>query len=193
MNEGYNIAWVSTDLAADGTPISGDGEYGRIMFQRFEVPLDALGNPGAPVAAGIDGIVGLDGHTASAANDGAVQFSAFGRNPSTAALHTFETAIIWVEPDGAGGEKITGVALDDVGNIIPTDLFADISGIYSVTAGTNPQVVSAGAVNFGIAGLPEPEWWGIPTRSWRRCSVRPEPASTAWASASGHRLNRSKS
>ena len=30
---------------------------------------------------------------------------AIGRNPSTAALHGFETAVIWIESDGAGGER----------------------------------------------------------------------------------------
>ena len=55
MSDGYNVAWVSTDLSTRLT----DARYGHIMLQRFEVPFDALGNPTAPVAGGIDGIAGL--------------------------------------------------------------------------------------------------------------------------------------
>ena len=92
MSDGYNVAWVSTDLS---TPPD-DARYGHIMLQRFEVPFDALGNPTAPVAGGIDGIAGLDnvfgtgdaavwvGDEAAAGTGGAI-----GRNPSTAALHGF--------------------------------------------------------------------------------------------------------
>ena len=95
MSEGYNVAWVSTHI--DGTDGPLPAGYGRVMLQRFEVPLDPLGNPGAPVAGGIDGIATLD--NAYGTMDAAVWVGdetadgggALGRNPSTAALHTFET------------------------------------------------------------------------------------------------------
>ncbi len=107
MNEGYNVAWVSTHL--DGADGALPADYGRIMLQRFEVPLDPLGNPGAPVAGGIDGIAGLDNPYGT--GDAAIWIGdenadaiggAFGRNPSTAALHSFETGVVWIEQDGAG-------------------------------------------------------------------------------------------
>ncbi len=155
MNEGYNVAWVSTHLdGVDGALPTG---YGRIMLQRFEVPLDPLGNPGAPVAGGIDGIAGLDnaygtmdaavwiGDEAGAGSGGAI-----GRNPSTTALHGFETAVIWIESDGSGGEHVAGRIYDDLGQAVSVPGFDDISGAYGVAGGTVAHVVSAGAVNLGI-------------------------------------------
>ncbi|MFZ4603000.1 MAG: beta strand repeat-containing protein [Caulobacterales bacterium] len=146
MSDGYNVVWVSTDL--DPTThaalnVAGDGNYGRIMFQRFEVPFDDVGNPGVPLRGGIDGIAGL-GDPANFAVELAV-----GRNPSTSSLHTFETGIVWVEKDPAGGERVAFRAYDDLGNLIP---YANvISTGFPVTAGTNAHIVSAGAVNFVIA------------------------------------------
>lgn len=138
MNDGYNVVWVSTDTGAI------DANYGRIMMQRFEVPLDALGNPGAPARGGVDGIAGLG-------SDAAFQLADSGRNPSTTALHTFETAIVWIEKDGTGGERVVGRVYDDLGQVVNVPGFNNISAGFPVAAGTNAHVVSAGAVNFGIA------------------------------------------
>ncbi|HET7881773.1 MAG TPA: hypothetical protein VFL55_12870, partial [Acetobacteraceae bacterium] len=144
MNDGYNVAWVSTDLSSgQPTNVSGDARYGRVMLQRFEVPLDALGNPGAPQAAGVDGLLGVD-------SDAAVQVAALGRDVSTASLHTFETAVVWIEPEGAGGERVAGKVYDDLGQSFPVAGFDNLSGAFPVAAGTTAKVVMAGAVNFGV-------------------------------------------
>lgn len=144
MSDGYNVAWISTDLDGAGAPLSGDAAYGRVMFQRFEVPLDALGNPGASVAGGVDGIAGLG-------SDAAVLLAAAGRNPSTASLHTFETGIVWIEKDAAGAERVAFRAYDDLGQEIAFNNV--ISTGFPVAAGTNAYIVSAGAVNFVIAWI----------------------------------------
>ena len=55
------MAWISTDATVNPDGLSGAdiaAGYGRVMMQRFEVPLDPLGNPGAPAGAGQDGIFG---------------------------------------------------------------------------------------------------------------------------------------
>src|SRR5262245_59544296 len=155
VSDGYNVAWVSTHLDAAGNPtdVAGDSNYGHIMFQRFEVPFDAVGNPAAPVAGGIDGIANLGSDQAvwvGAENGGT---GVIGRNPSTAALHSFETAVIWIESDGVGGERVAGRAYDDLGQVIPSPEFANISGAFPVAAGTNAVIVQSGAVNFGIAWI----------------------------------------
>ncbi|MDB5640998.1 MAG: hypothetical protein JWN07_315, partial [Hyphomicrobiales bacterium] len=153
MSDGYNVAWISTHL--DGVDGSLPAGYGRVMLQRFEVPLDALGNPAAPQAGGVDGIAGLGSDAAvwvgdeDANNTGGL----FGRNPSTAALHTFETGIVWVASNGAGGEKVMFRAYDDLGQVIVTPGADNLSAGFNVAAGTNAQIVSAGAVNFVVAWI----------------------------------------
>ncbi len=97
MNEGYNVAWVSTDATLNPDGLSAAdiaAGYGRIMMQRFEVPLDPLGNPGAPAGAGLDGIFGEGSDAAVWVSD------AIGRESLHAALHSFETGVIWIEKDG---------------------------------------------------------------------------------------------
>ncbi len=154
MSDGYNVAWVSTHLDGSDGPLP--SSYGRIMLQRFEVPLDALGNPGAPVAGGIDGIAGLNNvyGTGDAAvwvgNEGGAGTGFLGRNPSTAGLHSFETGLVWIAQDDAG-EKVMFRAYDDLGQAISYPSGDNISAGYPVTAGTSAHIVSAGAVNFVIA------------------------------------------
>ncbi|WP_228126839.1 beta strand repeat-containing protein [Candidatus Viadribacter manganicus] len=154
MNEGYNVVWVSTHL--DGADGALAADYGRIMLQRFELPLDDLGNPGAPVGGGLDGIAGLDNSfgTMDAAvwvGDEEADGGGFiGRNPSTSSLHTFETGIVWIAQDGAGGEKVMFRGYDDLGQIINFPAGDNISAGFPVAAGTNAFIVSAGAVNFAI-------------------------------------------
>ncbi|MEQ1780040.1 MAG: hypothetical protein ABMA14_01685, partial [Hyphomonadaceae bacterium] len=157
MNEGYNVAWVSTHL--DGVDGTLDAGYGRIMLQRFELALDPLGNPGAPVAGGIDGIVGLNNvygtgdNAVWVGNEDAIGSDGFfGRNPSTSSLHTFETGIVWIAKNGVG-EKVMFRAYDDLGNLIDYPAGNNMSGAYGVAAGTNAHIVSAGAVNFAIVWI----------------------------------------
>lgn len=157
MNEGYNVAWVSTHAGSvDGVL---DAGYGRIMLQRFEAVLDPLGNPGAPQAGGIDGIVGLD--NAYGTGDNAVWIGdedandvggIFGRNPSTSSLHTNEAGIVWISKDGAG-EKVMFRAYDDLGQVIDYPAGNNLSAGHPVAAGTNAHIVSAGAVNFAIVWI----------------------------------------
>ena len=61
--------------------------------------------------------------------------------------------MIWIESDGAGGERVAGRAYDDLGQVIPVPQFANISAGFPVAAGTNAYVVQAGAVNLGIAWI----------------------------------------
>ena len=105
----------------------------------------------------IDGIAGLDnsfgtgddavwlGDEAASGTGGAI-----GRNPSSAGTHGFETAVIWIEQDGAGGERVAGRFLDDLGQVIPVPGADNISGAFGVAAGTTAHVVQAGAVNLGV-------------------------------------------
>ncbi len=152
MNEGYNVAWVSTHT--DGVDGTLDAGYGRIMMQRFELVLDPLGNPGAPEAAGIDGIAheGSDAALWVGNEDAISSDGFFGRNPSTSALHTFETGIVWVAKDGAG-EKVMFRAYDDLGQVIDYPAGNNISVGFPVAAGTSAHIVSAGAVNFAIVWI----------------------------------------
>ena len=158
MNEGYNVVWVSTHLnGIDGSQPAG---YGRIMLQRFEAPFDAVGNPGAPVAGGLDGIAGLNNihNTMDAAvwvgdEDANGIGGMFGRNPSTSSLHTFEMGIVFIASNGAGGEKVVFRGYDDLGQLISFPNADDISGAFAVAAGTTAHIVSAGAVNFAIVWI----------------------------------------
>jgi RTX calcium-binding nonapeptide repeat (4 copies) len=142
-NSGWGIAFEELDSGGNDVthtirtnfgvdPVGAqDTSFGRIMMQRFEVPLDALGNPGAPVGGGVDGIAGLDGLNVLAAHDGTDPRDAafwvgaerggtgvMGRNPSTTALYGFETIVTWIETDATGAEHVAGRAYDDLGQVI---------------------------------------------------------------------------
>lgn len=65
-------------------------------------------------------------------------------------MHTFETGIVWIAQDGAGGEKVMFRAYDDLGQVINFAGGNNISVGFPVAAGTNAHIVSAGAVNFAI-------------------------------------------
>ncbi|MBU6371667.1 MAG: cadherin-like domain-containing protein [Alphaproteobacteria bacterium] len=156
MSDGYNAVWVSTDLdptTGAALNVPGDAHYGRIMMQRFEVPIDAVGNPGASKAGGVDGIAGLGSDAAVWVGGEAGGAGAIGRNPSTFSLHTFETGIVYVAQDPTGGERVVFRAYDDLGNVIPFASGANLSGAFKVAPGTNAQITSAGAVNFAIAWI----------------------------------------
>ena len=100
MNEGYNVAWVSTDATLNPDSLSAAdiaAGYGRVMMQRFEAPLDALGNPGAPVGARQK-----TGLQAKAAMQPSTSAEAIGRDPSTAALHSLR------DRQSSGSKKMVG-------------------------------------------------------------------------------------
>ena len=134
--------------------------YGRIMLQRFEVPVDPLGNPGAPVAGGIDGVRGLDnvfgtGERPSRSGRGRyrhwqVPLDATHRR---AALHGFETAVIWIDPTAPAASAWPGGPTTTSVRSYRSPEFANISGAFPVAAGTNAYIVQAGAVNLGIAWI----------------------------------------
>jgi len=146
MNDGYNVVYVASEIAPDG---SFDPVYGEVRIQRFEVPLDAAGTPGTPVAGGIDGMAGIrDGRVIDATDDAPYVLAAQGRSPSVTALHTFETVAVWIESVG-GVERVAGAAIDDVGGIIPVDM-SDISAGDVIAADAGVTVVSAGAVNAAV-------------------------------------------
>ncbi|GAU81801.1 Ig-like domain-containing protein [Bosea sp. BIWAKO-01] len=166
VSDGYTVAWVSTHLDASNAPtdVAGDGRYGHIMVQRFEVPLDALGNPGAPVGAGLNGLrdVGFTNPSEPNPDDDkpfwvgtetGTSTGVLGRNPSVAGTHGFETAVIWIEGNPTGGERVAGRIYDDLGQIVPVAGFDNISGAYAVAPGTVAHIVQAGAVNLGIVWL----------------------------------------
>ncbi|MCW1400982.1 Ig-like domain-containing protein [Novosphingobium sp. MW5] len=134
MNDGYNVIYVEGGQVGD--------VYGAIRLQRFEVNLDALGQPGPARAGGLDGLAGVD-------SDAAVTLSASGRDPSITGLHTFETIAVWIEKDGSGLEHVVGTALDDLGQPIPIDL-TNISGNDVIAAGSKAIVAQAEAVNAAI-------------------------------------------
>ena len=134
MNDGYNVIYVEGGQVGDS--------YGAIRLQRFEVNLDALGQPGAPRAAGLDGLAGVG-------SDAAVTLSASGRDPSITGLHTFETIAVWIEQDANGVEHVVGTALDDLAQTIGIDL-SNISGTDVIAAGSKVIVAQAEAVNAAI-------------------------------------------
>lgn len=134
MNDGYNVIYVEGGQVGDS--------YGAIRLQRFEVNLDALGQPGAPRAAGLDGLAGVG-------SDAAVTLSASGRDPSITGLHTFETIAVWIEKDANGVEHVVGTALDDLAQTIGIDL-TNISGTDVIAAGSKVIVAQAEAVNAAI-------------------------------------------
>ncbi len=138
MNDGYNLIYVET-------PVDALGPYGKIQLQRFEVPLDSLGNPGAALAGGIDGLAGVGA-------DGVTTLSESGRNPTITALHTFETFAAWIQQDNNGNEHVVGTAIDDIGNFIATDL-SNISGNDRIAANSNVLIASAGAVNVAVVWI----------------------------------------
>jgi Ca2+-binding RTX toxin-like protein len=134
MNDGYNVIYVEGGQVGDS--------YGAIRLQRFEVNLDALGQPGAPRAAGLDGLAGVG-------SDAAVTLSASGRDPSITGLHTFETIAVWIEKDANGVEHVVGTALDDLAQPIGIDL-TNISGTDVIAAGSKVIIAQAEAVNAAI-------------------------------------------
>lgn len=146
MNDGYNVAYLASEIAPDG---SFDPVYGEVRLQRFEVPLSPAGEPGTPVAGGIDGMAGVrDGSVIDASDDAPYVLAASGRSPSVTALHTFETVVVWIENVG-GVERVAGTAIDDMGGIIPVDM-SDISAGDMLAEGAGVTVVSAGAVNAAV-------------------------------------------
>ena len=147
MNDGYNVVYIASAVGGDG---SFDPTYGEIRIQRFEVPLSTAGEPGSPVAGGLDGMAGVrDGSVIEAGHDAPHVLATSGRSPSVTALHTFETIAVWIERDASGVEHVAGTAIDDMGGIIPVDM-RDIShgDVLSPEAGVS--VVSAGAVNAAV-------------------------------------------
>lgn len=134
MNDGYNVIYVEGGQVGD--------TYGAIRLQRFEVPLDALRQPGAPRAAGLDGLAGVG-------SDAAVTLAASGRDPSITGLHTFETIAVWIQKDANGVEHVVGTALDDLGQPIAIDM-SNISGNDVIAAGSKAFVAQAQAVNAAV-------------------------------------------
>ncbi|WP_298291165.1 Ig-like domain-containing protein, partial [Novosphingobium sp.] len=134
MNDGYNVIYVEGGQVGD--------TYGAIRLQRFEVNLDALGQPGPARAAGLDGLAGVG-------SDSAVTLAASGRDPSITGLHTFETIAVWIEKDASGVEHVVGTALDDLAQPIGIDL-SNISGTDVIAAGSKVLIAQAQAVNAAI-------------------------------------------
>lgn len=134
MNDGYNVVYVEGGQVGD--------TYGAIRLQRFEVNLDALGQPGPARAAGLDGLAGVG-------SDAAVTLAASGRDPSITGLHTFETIAVWIEKDANGAEHVVGTALDDLAQPIGIDL-SNISGTDVIAAGSKVMIAQAQAVNAAI-------------------------------------------
>lgn len=134
MNDGYNVIYVEGGQVGD--------TYGTIRLQRFEVNLDALGQPGPARAAGRDGL-------ASVGSDAAFTLAASGRDPSITGLHTFETIAVWIEKDANGVEHVVGTALDDLAQPIGFDL-SNISGTDVIAAGSKVMIAQAAAVNAAV-------------------------------------------
>ncbi|OYU34533.1 MAG: hypothetical protein CFE35_14175 [Novosphingobium sp. PASSN1] len=134
MNDGYNVVYVEGGQVGD--------TYGAIRLQRFEVNLDALGQPGAARAAGLDGLAGVG-------SDSAVTLAASGRDPAITGLHTFETIAVWIQKDANGVEHVVGTALDDLAQPIAIDL-SNISGTDVIAAGSKVMIAQAQAVNAAV-------------------------------------------
>ncbi|MBD0271255.1 MAG: hypothetical protein ICV73_04935, partial [Acetobacteraceae bacterium] len=146
---GFNALWVSTVDTGGGALLD------RIMLQRFEVPLDALGNPRPAVAGGIDGRGGTGG-------DAAVVLGT-GRDPSMAALHDGQQIVVWID----GNNRIQGRFLNPDG----TDVAGvNLANFATVAAGQGVKVASFGIGNFGVfwvaaeggALVIKGQTWGLP-------------------------------
>jgi Ca2+-binding RTX toxin-like protein len=149
---GFSIAWVEEvvpDLSNPGATMS------RIMFQRYEVPLDETGAPQFPQAAGIDGIADAD-----PAQNAPIDFGP-GRSPSVASLHDGQQVLVWVDPEG----NLQGRFWEASGDPIPIDIAAGIT----VADGQMVRAVGLGLEGFGIFWVQENpatgelEIWG---RTW---------------------------
>ncbi|MDX2159555.1 MAG: Ig-like domain-containing protein [Hyphomicrobiaceae bacterium] len=136
ITSGFNVMWVQQ--AADGGA--------AVMLQRYMVPLDDLGNPSPPEAAGIDGKSG-DG-----ANEAIVVGT--GRGPSMAVAHDGETIVTWIDDAGL----IQGRIWNADGSANATVL----ANIGAVPAGQSQQVVPLGAGNFGIVWVEDDPTAGGP-------------------------------
>ncbi|MBB5696539.1 calcium-binding protein, partial [Muricoccus pecuniae] len=154
---GFTAVWVE-DVVVDG--VAGT----RVMMQRFEVPLDAAGNPGGPVPAGISGEV-ADGDNAP------VQLALGGRSPSIAALHDGEQVITWIGRDSPDGPEYVAARLMDADGALIRDpgtnevvLDARLpvpAGASALADGGVVRVASVGVGGFAIFWVAQNEAGGL--------------------------------
>ena len=148
---GINVAWVAS---------VGDSDFGRIMLQRYQIVLDAAGDPAALLAAGLDGQNEdndvrdpADAAAIGVANDNAVwvgdedgdDIGGFiGRNPAVTGLHTGDVLISWVGADNLVHAKL----YPPNGVVVPSDANNDVGA-------AEYAAVNAALANLGeVADLP---------------------------------------
>ncbi len=163
---GINVAWVAS---------TGDSAFGRIMLQRYQVVLDAAGDPAALLAAGLDGQNELnpvrdpaDAAVIGAANDNPIWIGdeggggVIGRDPAVAGLHTGDVLVSWIGEDNQVHAKL----YPPNGVVVPSDANNDVgaaeyAAVNAALANLGPvadvpgaakrlQVVELGPGNFAI-------------------------------------------
>ena len=167
---GINVAWVAS---------TGDSAFGRIMLQRYQVVLDAAGDPASLLAAGLDGQNELsairdaaDAAAIGPANDNAIWIGdedgngsggVIGRDPAVAGLHTGDVLISWIGEDNRVHAKLyppNGVVVpSDANNDVGAAEYAAVNAALAnlgdvatdVPAGSRRlQVAELGPGNFAI-------------------------------------------
>ena len=166
---GINVAWVAS---------TGDSAFGRIMLQRYQVVLDAAGDPASLLAAGLDGQNeanavrdAADAAVIGAANDNAIWIGdegsngvggVIGRDPAVAGLHTGDVLVSWIGEDNRvhaklyppNGVVVPSDANNDVGAAEYAAVNAALANLGEVAdvpgAARRLQVVELGPGNFAI-------------------------------------------
>ena len=165
---GINVAWVAS---------TGDSAFGRIMLQRYQIVLDAAGDPASLQAAGLDGQNeasavrdAADAAVIGAANDNAIWVGAedgtdsgvIGRDPAVAGLHTGDVLVSWIGQDNQVHAKL----YPPNGVVVPSDANNDVgaaeyAAVNAALANLGPvadvpgatkrlQVVELGPGNFAV-------------------------------------------
>lgn len=137
---GFTAVW--TEELSDGSS--------RVMMQRYEVPLDAEGVPGAPLPAGASGEAG-DG------NNGPVHLNpglGDGRSPAVALLPEGELAVTWIGKNEAGAEVVYARLLDANGNriLVPGTTTPVLDGPLPRLPADAPPIDPTGVVRVASLG-----------------------------------------
>ena len=115
--------------------------YGRIMLQRFAVPLDAKVDPtGPPVAAGLDGVAGGDA-------DAAVNVAAaIGRDVAVASDHADnDTLVAWIDAAGVVHARLYTVNGNPITTASGAITGVNLDNIGTAAGSSDVKVISSGA------------------------------------------------
>ncbi len=160
--DGFNVVWVSTSAADALTQQQIDDGFGRIMLQRFDVPLDAKKDPsGPPQAAGLDGLAGgASDAPVNVGNETGLDAAIIGRDPSTIVTADGETVITWIDT----ANQIHARVYDLAGNVIDAGVLgANLANLGTVSGTNVAKAVDLAGSGFAIAWVDNSGLGGVPT------------------------------